>query len=130
MKDPALLETAQSEVAMGHLGRITSLKDLPSDIKITSYIKEAMELNDKGIKLLPKPTSPERKELIIPDYFLATLKKNKMAMEVFESLSYSHKKEYVEWVTEAKTAVTREKRLAQSIEMLAAGKGRNDKYKK
>ena len=130
MKDPALLETAQSEVAMGHLGRITSLKDLPSDIKMTTYIKEAMELNDKGIKMLPKPTSPERKELIVPDHFLATLKKNKMAMEVFESLSYSHKKEYVEWVTEAKRAVTREKRLAQSIKMLAAGKGRNDKYKK
>ena len=48
MKDPILKETAKSEVAMGHLGRITSLKDLPPDKKMTAWIKEAMKLNDTG----------------------------------------------------------------------------------
>src|SRR4249920_1912524 len=51
MKDPVLIENARSEVAMGHLGRITSLKNLPSDKKIIVWIKEAMKLNDEGIKV-------------------------------------------------------------------------------
>src|SRR6185295_1881691 len=69
MKDPVLVENAKSEVAMGHLGRLTSLKDLPADKKITAWIKEAMKLNDQGIKLSPKAKPAEKKELVVPDYF-------------------------------------------------------------
>ena len=79
MKDPILIKNAQSEVAMGHLGRITSVKDLPSDKKMIAWIKEAMLLNDKGIKLAPKPKTIEKKELVLPDYllpFLMLIKKN------------------------------------------------------
>jgi uncharacterized protein YdeI (YjbR/CyaY-like superfamily) len=79
MKDPVLLETAKSEVAMGHLGRITSIKDLPSDKKIVAWIKEAMQLNDKGIKIPGKPKSADQKELIVPEYFTKALSKNKKA---------------------------------------------------
>ena len=61
MKDTALVAIAKSEVAMGHLGRITSLKDLPEDKKITAWIKEAMKLNDEGIKLPANPISKEKK---------------------------------------------------------------------
>lgn len=129
MKDPVLQETAKEEVAMGHLGKLTSLKDLPTDKKLTAWIKEAMELNDKGIKLPPKPKA-EKKELVVPDYFIAALKQKKQAWKVFENFAYSHKKEYVEWITEAKTDATRERRIAQAVEMIAEGKGRNDKYKR
>ena len=62
MKDPILVETARSETAMGHLGKITSLKDLPSDKKITAWIKEAMALNDKGIKLPAKEKPTEKRK--------------------------------------------------------------------
>src|SRR5205085_5821992 len=48
MKDPKLVENAKTEEAMGHMGRITSLKDLPPDKKLTGYIKEAMKLNELG----------------------------------------------------------------------------------
>ena len=130
MKDPALVETAKSEVAMGHLGKIASLKDLPSDKKIISWIKEAMELNDKGIKLLSKPKATDKKEITTPDYFEKVLNKNKKAAATFHSFSYSHKKEYVEWITEAKTEDTRNKRMTQAIEMMAEGKSRNWKYAK
>ena len=68
MKDPVLVEIAKSEVAMGHLGRITSLKDLPADKKLVAWIKEAMELNDNGIKLPAKTIVKEKKEIIVPDY--------------------------------------------------------------
>lgn len=129
MKDPVLKETAKSEVAMGHLGKITSLKDLPPDTKIIRWIKEAMMLNDKGIKMAKaKPVTPSK--LVIPAYFLDAVKKNKKALAFFETFSTSAKKEYVLWVDEAKTEETRTKRLQQSIEWIGEGKPRNWKYMK
>ncbi len=115
---------------MGHLGRITSLKDLPADKKIIAWIKEAMQLNDKGVKLRAKAKSTDKNELIIPEYFLKVLGKNKKALQTFEAFSYSHKKEYLEWVTEAKTEDTRNKRMMMAIEMIKEGKSRNWKYAK
>jgi len=113
--------------AMGHFGRITSLNDLPPDKVIVDFIKQAMQLNDKGIKLPSKPKE-KKKELIIPEYFLKVLKKNKKALATFEAFSYSHKKEYIEWITEAKTEETRNKRMNSALEWLSEGKPRNWKY--
>ena len=66
MKDKSLILNAQQETSMGHLGRITSLKDLPSDKVLLGYIREAMALNDEGIKVDKK--KPLKKDLIVPDY--------------------------------------------------------------
>ncbi|MEP7141335.1 MAG: DUF5655 domain-containing protein [Ferruginibacter sp.] len=128
MKDPILVENARSEVAMGHLGRITAKKDLPADKTIIAWIKEAMQLNDLGIKLPSKPKTTDKKELVVPDYFTKALSKNKKALQIFEKYAWSHKKEYVEWVTEAKTEETRNKRMATAVEWIADGKSRNWKY--
>jgi uncharacterized protein YdeI (YjbR/CyaY-like superfamily) len=130
MKDPVLVENARSETSMGHLGRMGSIKDLPSDKKMISYIKEAMMLNDKGIKLPSKAKSTEKKTIVVPDYFIKALKKNKTAWKTFDAFAYSHKKEYVEWITEAKTEETRNKRMTSAIEMIAEGKSKNWKYQK
>jgi uncharacterized protein YdeI (YjbR/CyaY-like superfamily) len=129
MKDAKLLEMAQSEAAMGHSGRLTSLKDLPPDKKLIGYIKEAMKLNDDGIKLPPRPKL-EQKELPVPDYLKASLKKNKKAQIAFDGFPPSHRKEYIQWFGEAKTVETRDKRLVQGIEWMAEGKSRNWKYMK
>ena len=83
MKDKKLMANAKSETAMGHLGRITALKDLPSDKTLISYIKEAKKLNDNGAKLPMKPVVKEKKEFIIPDYFQKALKRNKSALKTF-----------------------------------------------
>jgi uncharacterized protein YdeI (YjbR/CyaY-like superfamily) len=130
MKDPVLVENAKAETAMGHLGRITSLKDLPADKKLTAWIKEAMALNDKGVKLPSKIKTAERKELMVPEYFMKALAKNKKAQSVWNAFAYSHKKEYLQWITEAKTEPTREKRLTTTMEWLSEGKGRNWQYEK
>ena len=114
--------------AMGHFGRITSLADLPDDAILIAYIEEAVELNEKGVKLPPRPRSAERKELEIPEYLIAALEANVKASETFENFSYSHKKEYVEWITEAKAEETRNKRLAAALEQMAEGKSRHWKY--
>lgn len=128
MKDAdKLLATAKSEVAMGNLGRITSLKDLPSDKKLLGYVKESMKLNEANVKM-PRKAPTTNKELSVPDYLIAALKKNKKAKEIFDGFSYSNKKEYITWLTEAKTDATREKRLTDAIQWMSEGKIRNWKY--
>ncbi len=128
MKDPDKILDVQREQAMGHFGRITSMKDLPFDKIMIKYIKEAMRLNDEGIKLPSKVKSKEKKELVVPDYFTKALSKNKAAKKVFDEFSYSKKKDYVEWLTEAKTEATRDKRMETALEWLAEGKARHWKY--
>jgi uncharacterized protein YdeI (YjbR/CyaY-like superfamily) len=131
MKDTGLMEMARSEAAMGHMGRISSLKDLPSDKVMLGYIKEAMKLNEAGVKVSKKViTETEKKELVTPDYLDTALKKNKKAKATFDAFSYSNKKEYITWLEEAKTEATRTKRLADAIEWMREGKIRNWKYQK
>ena len=116
----------KQKTAMGSFGRITSLDELPDDAMIKTLVKQAVGLNEKGIKVAKKPAV--KKELVVPDDLTAALKKNKKALATFDKFTYSHKKEYVEWITEAKTEATRTKRLATTIEWLAEGKARNWKY--
>ena len=116
--------------AMGHLGRITSLKDLPSDKEIITLINEAILLNEQGIKVAPKEKNSITIEIATPDYFLKALKKNKKAFEIFEAFAPSHRKEYNSWIIDAKTEPTRIKRITQAIEWIENGKGRNWKYEK
>lgn len=126
MNDPdKILDTKE---AMGHFGKIKTLKDLPSDKLLIKYIKEAARLNKEGIKLPAKKKLTEKKELEVPDYFAKALNKNKAAKKVFDGFSPSKKKEYVEWLTEAKTEATRDKRMETAVEWIAEGKTRNWKY--
>jgi uncharacterized protein YdeI (YjbR/CyaY-like superfamily) len=117
------------KTAMGSFGRITSVKDLPSDKVMIGLIHQAVELNEKGIKVEKKPVAA-KKELVVPDDLTKELLKNKKAKSHFDDFSYSKKKDYVEWIAGAKTEATRNKRLATTIEWVAEGKGRNWKYEK
>jgi len=119
-----------NESAMGHLGKITSIKELPPDKKITAWIKEAAKLNDDSIKLPEKKTTASKKEIEMPDALQKALTKNKAAAATFSNFSPSHKYEYLEWITEAKTEETRHKRIATTIDWLTEGKPRHWKYMK
>lgn len=125
-KGALLFPDAQKE-SMGHLGKIASIKDLPSKKVLTGYIKQAMQLNEEGVKAAPRAKS-SKGELVVPDYFAAALKTNKAARKVFDAGSTSFKREYVEWLEGAKTGTTRQRRMEQAIEWLAEGKSRNWKY--
>jgi uncharacterized protein YdeI (YjbR/CyaY-like superfamily) len=126
----SLMETdafPKNKTAMGSFGRITSLKDLPSDKVMIGLIHQAMELNENGVKV-PKKPAAAKKELVVPKELTKVLSKNKKAKTVFDNFSYSQKKEYVEWITGAKTEPTRNKRLATTVELLSEGKRLNWKY--
>jgi uncharacterized protein YdeI (YjbR/CyaY-like superfamily) len=128
LKDELKLLNGMEKASMAHFGKLTSLKDLPSDKILATYIKEAMKLNEEGIKKESKPKAKVKQELEIPAYFMNALKKNKQALKSFEGFSPTNKKEYVEWVTGAKTDATRDSRLETAIEWMAEGKVRNWKY--
>lgn len=129
MDDPHGILTITEREAMGHMGQIRSLKDLPKDKVLKDYINQAAKLNEQGVKIEKKVKSAP-KELEIPDYLLKAIKKNKAAFKTFETFSTTNKREYVDWITEAKTDETRHKRTTQAIEWMAEGKIRNWKYLK
>lgn len=121
---------ANNEHAMGHLGKITTLQDLPADEMLIGYIKEAAALNEAGVKKAIPKKAAEKKELVIPGEITKALLTNETAKNHFDNFPYSHKKEYVEWITEAKTEATRAKRMATMLEWLQEGKSRNWKYER
>jgi uncharacterized protein YdeI (YjbR/CyaY-like superfamily) len=121
-------DQAAEKTAMGSFGCITSLADLPGEKRLIQYVKKAAALNAAGIKA-PRRTQPKKREpLEVPDYFSAALKKNVKARKTFEGFPPSKRREYLEWVIEAKREETRKERLATSIEWLAEGKPRHWKY--
>ena len=116
--------------AWGQFGRITSLDDLPSDAFIRGLVKRAAALHDAGVKAPAKPRPKGNRRLAVPAYFTAALRRNPRAHAAFKAFPYSHRKEYVEWVSEAKTEATRQRRIATALEWMAEGRPRNWKYER
>lgn len=119
--------------SMGTLGRITSAKDLPPDKVMLGWVREAAAFIDRGQHTSPitarrKVVKPPKPEVRASPEFAAALKRNKKAAAVFEAFSPSCKREYVDWIAEAKRDETRTKRIAQAVEWIAEGKQRNWKY--
>lgn len=127
-KGDLVMGGAAKRDAMGHLGRITSLADLPADATLARYVRKAMQLNDAGVKAPHLAARRPRPALAPPDDLLAALAKNRPARVTFEAFSPSHKREYIEWITEAKTAATRSRRLETAVGWMAEGRERNWKY--
>jgi len=120
-------EKQSDQKGMGSFGCIKSLSDLPNEKTLIGYVKKAAALNEAGVKA-PRTPPQKRQPIPVPDYFAAALKKNAQARKTFDNFTPSHRREYLEWVTEAKREETRKERLAKSIEWLAEGKPRNWKY--
>jgi uncharacterized protein YdeI (YjbR/CyaY-like superfamily) len=118
---------------MGSLGRIRDVSNLPSDKLILDWIHQAAAFVDRGEYTSPiaarhkvaKPKKPPHK---MPAEFAKALQKNKKAIAVFAAFSPSCKREYVEWIADAKRSETREKRIATATEWISQGKQRNWKY--
>ena len=120
----------RSADAMGHFGRITKVSDLPSKSVLSGYVKKAALLNEQGVKVPRVRKSGPAKPVKVPADLTAALAMNKKARAGFDALSPSHRREYIEWITDAKTGETRGRRLAQAVEWMAEGKSRNWKYER
>ena len=128
MSDPEGLLKGVGNNSMAGM-RVTRLDELPADGTLLAYIREAVRLNEEGVKI-SRPKKKSARPVIVPAFFLAAMKKNKKAQSTFDNFSPSHQREYVEWITEAKQEATRQKRLATTLQWLAEGKPRNWKYVK
>ena len=116
--------------AMGQFGRIASLKDLPSKKVLIGYVKQARQLGDERAAAPPAPRKrkPPKPTPATPDDLASALKKSKKAQATFDAFSPSCKRDYIEWVLEAKREETRAKRIVQAIEWMIEGKQRNGRY--
>jgi uncharacterized protein YdeI (YjbR/CyaY-like superfamily) len=110
------------------LGKVTQLSDLPPDNVISEYIREARRLTDEAPRNPMRKKSAPKPELPVPPEFAAALAKNVAASTSFQSFSPSHRREYIEWIGEAKREETRHKRIHTALQWLAEGKPRNWKY--
>ncbi|HSM04886.1 MAG TPA: YdeI/OmpD-associated family protein [Longimicrobiales bacterium] len=114
--------------AMGQFGRITTLEDLPDDTILEGYVRTAAALRDAGVTVTRAATA-ESPPVEVPADLARALEASPAAARTFEEFSPSHRREYVEWITEAKRDATRERRLAQAVAWMAEGKPRNWKYR-
>ena len=119
----------EMESGAGQFGKLTSLEDLPARSKLVKLVRDAARLNESGVKMTRPPRSAPKPVQVPPDLVKALLK-NAKARAVFDAFPPSHKREYVQWLVEAKTDATRQRRLAQAIEWIGEGKQRNWKYVK
>jgi uncharacterized protein YdeI (YjbR/CyaY-like superfamily) len=128
LNDPGKLIHKEDGTA-GSFGKITSLSDLPADEILVDFIKQAMRLNEDGNKkpTVKKETAPKT-PIEMPANFADLLAANPKALEVYYNFSPSAKREYLEWIVEAKTDTTRQKRMETAAEWIAEGKSRNWKY--
>jgi uncharacterized protein YdeI (YjbR/CyaY-like superfamily) len=129
MSDARLRESKEMKAAQRFLGKITNPEELPSDKEFSALLKEAVGLNELGVKQ-QRAKSVQPKELDTPAYFTKLLAAHPKAKEVFDTKSPSFRKNYIVWITDAKTDATREKRMMQSLEWIAEGKGRFWQFEK
>ena len=127
MADPEGLFPSGGEGAMNPI-RIESEAGMPSDEVLLAYMREAVRLNEAGVKMPTRKAA--KKELPVPDDLRSALEANKKAKAVFDAFSPSRRREYIEWIAEAKRQQTRDRRLAQAIEWIAEGKHRMWKYER
>lgn len=125
---PAEINATRAPEGMGHFGKLTKVSDLPPKRELIGYIKKAMALNDEGVKVSQRRKTGPAKPVRVPPDLGAALKKNKKAQTTFDAFSPSHRREYVDWITEAKREETRARRVATAVEQLADGKPHNWKY--
>jgi uncharacterized protein YdeI (YjbR/CyaY-like superfamily) len=129
MSDPhGILAPFGTEREMGG-SRVTDVSELPSEKVFAEYVRQAAKLNEEGVKAAPRPRRAAA-PVEVPADLQKALKKNGAALKQFEKFSPSQKREYCDWLIEAKQDATRRKRLETALEWIAEGKPRNWKYMK
>lgn len=128
-----LLGDAAKDDAMGNFGRITALDDLPAKGTLVRLVRAAARRNEAAADAPKAPKAPPRRrrpEARVPPDLAAALRNDARARATFEAFSPSRRRDYVEWIVEAKAEETRARRLAQAILWMAEGKARNWKYER
>jgi uncharacterized protein YdeI (YjbR/CyaY-like superfamily) len=130
---PSQTRRASDDTGMKQLEKMHTIDELPPKKKIIGYVQIAVKLNEGGV---PTPNrgkdAPAKKQgpLRTPPSLAKALARNAKAKATYDGFSPSHKREYVEWISDAKTEETRDRRIEQALGWMAEGKPRNWKYMK
>jgi uncharacterized protein YdeI (YjbR/CyaY-like superfamily) len=119
-------ETGVKREAMGQFGRLSAISDLPDEEALKALIRQAADAAKAGPP--PRTKKPPKPEAPVPEELAAALAANAAAQATFDAFPPSCRREYAEWVAEAKRPETRAKRVAQAVEWMGQGKRRNWKY--
>jgi uncharacterized protein YdeI (YjbR/CyaY-like superfamily) len=130
-KHALLVERAGAKAAaeLEALGRITDVSELPSQASLVRWVRLAAKLNEDGVRAPQRKTKP-KPPVAVPADLERAMGRNARARAFFATLSPSARREYVEWLTGAKQAETRERRLQTAVEWMAEGKERHWKYQR
>ncbi len=123
------MTTGKEGEAMGQFGRITSLADLPDSAAMEAQIRSVIALIDAG----PQPRraiKASKPAAEVPPALAEALARDPAAATVFDAFPPSCRREYCEWIADAKRDATRDKRVAEAIEWIRDGKRRNWKYER
>jgi uncharacterized protein YdeI (YjbR/CyaY-like superfamily) len=119
--------SSEMQSGVGQFGKLTTVKDLPAKTKLLRLVRDAAKLNEAGVTM-PRPQRKAPVPVTTPADLISAFRRNAKARAAFEAFSPSHKREYIEWLNEAKTPATRERRLDTAVEWMSEGKPRNWKY--
>ncbi len=124
--------SSEADSAMGNFGRITKVADLPPRKALLAYVKKAVALNESGVKggMAARPKPDPNRKVAVPADLAAAFKRSAKAKKTFDGFSYTNKKEYVDWITEAKREATRKERLVTAVAWMAEGKARHWKHQR
>lgn len=125
---PLIVGAVKSRDARGHFGKLTSVKDLPSKGVLVGLLKQGVKLNESGAKPSQRAKGKAKKPVATPADLAAGLKKSAKARAAWAEFSPSARREYIDWITEAKRPETRAERLKTTLQWVAQGKQRNWKY--
>jgi uncharacterized protein YdeI (YjbR/CyaY-like superfamily) len=120
-------ETPKEKEAMGSFGKLRSVADIPDKRTMTRLVRKAMALVDSGGKA-PRPLKHAKPPLEVPADLKAAFARNAAARATYDGFPVSARRDYLDWLTDAKRPETRSKRLEQTVEWLAEGKRRHWKY--
>ncbi len=118
--------TGKEGEAMGQFGRIESLADLPDAAEVEQLIREAAALMAENKPARPK--APSKGEVEVPPELAEALAEDEAAAATFDGFPPSCRREYCEWIAEAKRPETKAKRVAEAVQWMREGKRRHWKY--
>ena len=117
------------DAGMGHFGKVTSRADLPSDEVLLGYLRAQVAMNEAGTRNTAKKPATPKPTPVAPVELLTALDVVPVARASWDGFPPSHRREYIQWILEAKSPETRQRRVEQAVAWMAEGKPRNWKYR-
>lgn len=132
MDDPeGLFESGTGKKASMCNAHFHAVKELPTQKVLVDYVKQSKKLTDAELSKSKPAKKAAKKKVAVPKTpadLSSAFKTNKTAKSYFDSLAPSHRRDFLQWILDAKRDATREKRVNETVKLLKAKKTLHWKY--